>query len=1006
MKKIILFAIIVMGLGSISAQSLLKELRTGYKEVHRLQSTDTLKILAVMVEFQEDRYDATVGNGKFGSVYTQDYGDTIIDPLPHNAAYFSDHLEFAKNYYKKVSNGKVNIAYNVLPEVLTVSKYMRDYIPVYNSNDFTPLGNFAKEVWELADKKFANVRFSDYDLFVIFHAGVSSGIDLGSFTIDRNLPSIYLSPGSLKKIFGDQFNGFPVQNNSALINNTILMPETESRESTDIEGTIHLDEFSINGFLVSNIGSYLGLPDLLDTETGKSAIGRFGLMDSQGLNASFGMFPPEPSPWEKMYLGWEQPITVPLEDERIGIATRLSAVFNDTTLIKIPISSSEYFLVENRQQDARKDFVKITCKRSGSIYTKIVHPDSLGVYYITPDSLNGGVVIDVDEFDASVPGNGLVIWHIDENIINQNIADNRINAGDVKGVYVEEADGIFDIGQSFFTIFGDQVIGEGSNEDFWYKGNPAELYTNRFSSDTKPNSNSDTGAKSLITLENFSGISNNMSFDIKYGDELIKKIETTQTQFSSPLSISVPYNGFNTFNVLDGNKLLRLEGNSPEVLDLPRFSNIKQASISYEGSEYILGSVDDTVKFYIKSTATDLYGNFSIGTEITSPFVITIDNNELYGIAGTKDGSLIRIKLKSLEGNKDGYQYSISKIADDEITQMCKPFNDNSGYFSAITKTSVVDASSNKVVLPYNTIKAEMVYDWNRNNYSTIILTNNKRFYIINNGSIISEFEVESSGIVNNFSMLLDNKLGKQFIVLNNFGRIVVYNLNGSIVDNFPLNYSDVFNYTSTPITADINGDLVTDIIAISYNGNLHAFDGKTGKEIEPFPITVGVSSTVMPFIYKYSSPLSGSPVDLQAIAVIDKNNYLHSWIIGTNGQPNWGSEFGNSMNNSTVKVNQSEQVTSDFFPVDKAYNWPNPVYGSATNIRCYVDENSQVTIKIFDLTGDLVDQIESRAVGGFDNDIKWNVSNIQSGIYYAHLEVLSDSGKSASKIIKIAVIK
>ncbi|MCK7524867.1 MAG: hypothetical protein MZV64_48305 [Ignavibacteriales bacterium] len=42
---------------------------------------DTVKILAVMVNFQEDRDGATFGNGKFGSIYSQNYGNDILDPL-------------------------------------------------------------------------------------------------------------------------------------------------------------------------------------------------------------------------------------------------------------------------------------------------------------------------------------------------------------------------------------------------------------------------------------------------------------------------------------------------------------------------------------------------------------------------------------------------------------------------------------------------------------------------------------------------------------------------------------------------------------------------------------------------------------------------------------------------------------------------------------------------------------------------------------------------------------
>ncbi|MFN3135234.1 MAG: hypothetical protein ACK44H_06630 [Candidatus Kryptonium sp.] len=40
-----------------------------------------------------------------------------------------------------------------------------------------------------------------------------------------------------------------------------------------------------------------------------------------------------------------------------------------------------------------------------------------------------------------------------------------------------------------------------------------------------------------------------------------------------------------------------------------------------------------------------------------------------------------------------------------------------------------------------------------------------------------------------------------------------------------------------------------------------------------------------------------------------------------------------------------------------------------------------------------------------FDADIKWDVRNVQSGIYYARVEAISQ-GRSDVKIIKIAVVK
>ena len=57
--------------------------------------------------------------------------------------------------------------------------------------------------------------------------------------------------------------------------------------------------------------------------------------------------------------------------------------------------------------------------------------------------------------------------------------------------------------------------------------------------------------------------------------------------------------------------------------------------------------------------------------------------------------------------------------------------------------------------------------------------------------------------------------------------------------------------------------------------------------------------------------------------------------------------------------------IISTFFPKNKTYNWPNPVYEDETYIRTYVSEDSKVEVKIFDLAGDLVDEFEFNANGG-----------------------------------------
>jgi hypothetical protein len=71
------------------------------------------------------------------------------------------------------------------------------------------------------------------------------------------------------------------------------------------------------------------------------------------------------------------------------------------------------------------------------------------------------------------------------------------------------------------------------------------------------------------------------------------------------------------------------------------------------------------------------------------------------------------------------------------------------------------------------------------------------------------------------------------------------------------------------------------------------------------------------------------------------------------------------------------------------------------------VSEDSDISVKIFDLAGDYVAGLSGFASGGLDGEIKWNVSAIESGVYLARVEAKSVvSGKTDHKIIKIAIIK
>ena len=97
----------------------------------------------------------------------------------------------------------------------------------------------------------------------------------------------------------------------------------------------------------------------------KVAIGRFGLMDGQSLFSYNGIFPPEPSAWEKIYLGWISPVVISSGSGIFKIPTNSKTIQRDTSVYKVLISSKEYFLIENRNRDQKitdRSFIQETGK--------------------------------------------------------------------------------------------------------------------------------------------------------------------------------------------------------------------------------------------------------------------------------------------------------------------------------------------------------------------------------------------------------------------------------------------------------------------------------------------------------------------------------------------------------------------------------------------------------------------------------------------------------------------
>ncbi|MGH2568811.1 MAG: hypothetical protein ACRDGA_10770, partial [Bacteroidota bacterium] len=457
--------------------------------------------------------------------------------------------------------------------------------------------------------------------------GVGRDIDLVSLLgfdpAPNDIPSLYVGLPALRKFLNDpNFAGVPVNGGAARITNTMILPETETRviEAGGRSDTLHL---SINGLLLSSFGSYLGLPDLFDTKTGRSAIGQFGLMDVASIFAFDGLFPPEPSAWEKNFLGWTEPITITSGSYVASIpAVGLTSAGNDT-IYKVPISASEYFLIENRNRDPLRDGQRLTVVQNGAVTTRHFTRDTTGFTYGNGRGVFG-YLIDVEDFDWSLPGlfteneaiegGGVLIWHIDEDIINRKITSNEVNADpNLRGVALEEADGSLDIGQDY-DIF-DAGLGTelGSPFDSWFQQNPIELYKNVFDGSSIPNSKSNAGATTGITVKDFSARSSRMTATIQIGDAQLQRIGAFSRALGAETTATHPTVSPSGIFVGNGSAVYAFQRNgSSKTKDVSGLLSTKGGAYGIalvemgSGQDILVGAQDSSVYIW---QAQDITGN-------------------------------------------------------------------------------------------------------------------------------------------------------------------------------------------------------------------------------------------------------------------------------------------------------------------------------------------------------------------------------------------------------------
>ncbi len=1003
----------------------------------------TLDIVAVMVEFQPDTNRLTSGTGIFGVngteglPYLTRQERTFIDPLPHNRPYFEAHLEFARNYFLKSSDNQLDINYQVLPQVYQLDKLMEEYSPIGETFTLEKIADLMRDVWAEVEEQGgfdATGLDPDNTAFVIFHAGIGRDVELTGTSLDItpfDIPSITLDENNLADLFNEPtFDGFSINNGIFRVNNSMLIPRTQSRRGVDIGDNEIVFPLSINGLLCASIGSYLGLPDLFNTENGQPAIGRFGLMDGAGFFAYNGLIPPEPSAWEKVFLGWEIPFLVNPDDTN-PIQLPAASLNQPNSIAKIELSSTEYFLIENRHRDPEllgptaAEVILSTYRNfevSEFAYSNF-NEDFIFQTAGFDSLLLPGTLVDVSNFDWSLPGGidvgddgdigteddrhlngGILIWHIDEAVLARQLNVDRVNADENRrGVDLEEGDGAQDIGRNGGLLDNTPTFGYAF--DFWWAGNDYRVITqtneidlnpnNIFGTDTYPNNKSNSGARSGFELYDFSENLPVASFRIReinsldFGFEELYQVEFDANDFFSsitqdfyPLSISV------------------LDQNGSSNLIIPANTDIyivnSQNTVSNSGitfSDTFLYQQPLILDQIYVATDPSLFDEIIVQSVDTTGFR-NWQTNQLpinFGFLSSQDGQIIDLDFTDTALNSD-----TGAIIDNLSGYAFRSEIINNKYVGITGNTvEFVDENIPNYLASYqDRLFAGTIQADTRNFY---YLFEDGRFSLVDpsqNDPIQIIFEEEKA----EWPAIIDQ--GHIYRVNRSENSIEGYNFKGALLPNTPILAPDEFQFIGTPIISDITGDNRQDIIVVGqdeYSVNLYAYE-TDGSPIDGFPLYVGAAlgKTIQPI----------HPVMFEDVLyAISHSGDLRAWRFLNHTSTQWPGRYGeNPFNKVSAYIEIDETSNNDFSVLNKTetYNWPNPAKDE-TNIRFELEAAGSVSITIIDLSGRVIYENELESIGGSPEEITLNTSEWGSGAYFARVEA-EVNGRTSSKMIKIAV--
>jgi len=900
------------------------------------------KVICLRVEFQESESSGTTGDGQFLMNPDTTCGSYIIDPPPHNKSYFTSQLRAVNNYFQSVSYQKFGIDLEqsqIFPEAndsTYILPFPMEYYNPYGESDElkeSRLVKLFKDAVSIADS-LNGISFLDYDFVIVFHAGIGQDFSLPYLDpTPEDIPSTYVD----RDMLGEPFIG---------VEHGIIIPETENHLLFD-EGNILFDQasepcdyqYGLTGVLSLMIGFASGLPPLWDLDSGESRIGIFGLMD-QGSNNGRGLIPSPPDAWTRVFAGWESPFELADWSSEFVLAKR-----SENSIIKVNLTNTEHFMVENRNNwiypNVSIDSLRYALWEESERYPPFIEIliDSVDI-----ERDDSGVITKIPNYDLGLPASGLLIWHIDNELINEGISDYSVNSDRVfKGVDLEEADGAQDIG--YPSIFMFQDPSSGYFGDMWFSGNleykrmNSGYDTPEFGLYTFPNTKANNGADSYLRFFDISEQGDTMNFSVSNLHQLGGFPDST-AYFHGAISIDTDQ------NVIGGR------------------DSIWWAPIS--------DPVDKRV-FYIKH---------ALDASIFISHHYKIDGDFLYVIEHKESSSIINyFEWEEYEKNflliEQSIVDSIVYIIPDLDTDLVDSINYNS-YLSNL-ETAVVIQDNDTVT------------------YS--ISENNLRKESTVSGEKITYF---NNNLINLIAVDLDLDGRGDAVLLDETGTLFAIDQNGFHLPGFPLEGSFDGNILASQILDDSHPEIIVEdlnqrkIFIIDWSGNIElSFPLSTNDKLKFISDNLEISSDNFSKVISTTFSLWSFPID------IDENSQhlsRNQWTF-----PN--ADMGHSR---LLELNYSILAPDNdyLFDSNRTYVYPNPSTENIVKIRVQVESANNIECKIYNLAGFYIDTILfNDPIQGMVNEIVWDVSDLESGIYYIDLTA-QDDNITQSKLIKAGIVR